>query len=60
MGSALLAPALLARVDPTDDALFYSVPRLVVHIDAATIAALTDLYREVLPAGGAILDLMSS
>jgi SAM-dependent methyltransferase len=32
----------------------------VNHIDDATIAALTDYYREVLPAGGAILDLMSS
>ena len=30
------------------------------HIDDATIAALSDYYREVLPPGGAILDLMSS
>src|SRR5258706_2999842 len=30
------------------------------QIDAAAIAAVTDLYREVLPPGGAILDLMSS
>ncbi len=29
------------------------------HIDDAAIAAITDLYREILPAGGAILDLMS-
>jgi hypothetical protein len=29
------------------------------HIDDAAIAAVTDLYREVLPAGGAILDVMS-
>jgi Methyltransferase domain len=29
------------------------------HIDGAAIAAVTDLYREVLPAGGAILDVMS-
>jgi SAM-dependent methyltransferase len=28
-------------------------------IDAAAIAAITDLYRETLPPGGAILDLMS-
>jgi SAM-dependent methyltransferase len=32
----------------------------VNHIDDATIAALTAWYREVLPPGGAILDLMSS
>lgn len=31
----------------------------VRRIDAAAIAAITDLHREVLPAGGAILDLMS-
>jgi len=30
------------------------------RIDDAAIAAITDLYREVMPAGGAILDLMSS
>src|SRR5690348_5753396 len=29
------------------------------QIDAAAIAAVTNLYREVLPPGGAILDLMS-
>lgn len=48
------------RIDPSPDALFYGVARLVTHIDDATIAALTDYYREVLPAGGAVLDLMSS
>lgn len=30
------------------------------HIDAVAVAAITDLYREVMPAGGAILDVMSS
>jgi len=29
------------------------------EIDNAAIAAITDLYRQILPAGGAILDLMS-
>jgi SAM-dependent methyltransferase len=29
------------------------------HIDAAALAAVTNLYREILPAGGAILDVMS-
>jgi SAM-dependent methyltransferase len=32
----------------------------VVHIDEGAIAAVTQLYRELLPSGGAILDLMSS
>lgn len=48
------------KEDPGDDAAFYVVPRLVTHIDEAAIAALTDFYRQVLPPGGTILDLMSS
>jgi len=32
----------------------------VTRVDPATLAAVTDLYREVMPAGGAILDVMSS
>lgn len=48
------------RFDEAPDAEFYSAPRLVTHIDDSTIAALTQLYRETLPPGGAILDLMSS
>lgn len=48
------------RVDESPDEHFYGVPRLVTHIDDATIAALTDYYRETLPAGAEILDWMSS
>ncbi len=48
------------RQDESPDARFYAVPRFVNHIDDATIAALTDYYREVLPAGGFVLDAMSS
>lgn len=48
------------RADESDDALFYSQPRFVTHIEPATIAAVTQLYRAILPPGGAILDLMSS
>jgi len=39
---------------------FYAAPRFVTHIDDIAIAALTQFYRERLPAGGHILDLMSS
>jgi SAM-dependent methyltransferase len=53
-------PGFFDRQDEADDAGFYAQPRFVVHIDAATIAALTRVYRELLPAGGAVLDLMSS
>ena len=60
-GSArMLAQELFRRVDESPDALFYEVPRLVTHIDDPAIAAVTQLYREYFPAGGAILDLMSS
>jgi SAM-dependent methyltransferase len=55
-----LSRVFFDRQDEGDDADFYAMPRLVVHIDAATIAALTQVYRELLPERGAILDLMSS
>ncbi len=48
------------RYDETPDEEFYNVPRLVIHIDERAIAAVTQLYRELFPPGGAILDLMSS
>ena len=48
------------REDESPDDLFYAVPRLVTHIDADAIAAVTRLYRDYLPADGAVLDLMSS
>jgi SAM-dependent methyltransferase len=48
------------RYDETPDAWFYRQPRLVTHIDDAAIAAVTQLYRELFPPGGAVLDLMSS
>ncbi|MSP66648.1 MAG: methyltransferase domain-containing protein [Alphaproteobacteria bacterium] len=55
-----LPPQLTQRIDDGDDALFYAPPRLVTHIDAAAIAALGACFVRRLPAGGAILDLMSS
>ena len=48
------------RQDETDDAVFYETPRLVVHIDSATIESLTQVYREFIPEGVDVLDLMSS
>lgn len=48
------------RPDETPDEVFYRIPRLVMHIDAAAVAAVTQLYREYFPAHGVILDLMSS
>ena len=48
------------RIDDSDDEVFYSTPRLVVHIDEGAIAKVGDIYARLLPQGGAILDLMSS
>lgn len=48
------------RYDEAPDEEFYKEPRLVTHIDERAIAAVTQLYREFFPEGGAILDLMSS
>jgi SAM-dependent methyltransferase len=48
------------RADETPDDEFYRTPRIVTHIDDGAIAAVTQLYRELFPAGGEILDLMSS
>ena len=48
------------RYDETPDEEFYKTPRLVTHIDDHAIAAVTQLYRELFPPGGEILDLMSS
>ena len=55
-----LSPQAFVRMDESADEEFYQEPRLVTHIDDRAIAAVTQLYRETLPAGGAILDLMSS
>ncbi len=48
------------RTDESPDENFYAAPRFVTHIDDAAIAAVTQIYREYFPPGGAILDLMSS
>ena len=59
-GDGLYPPAAYDRDDESSDAGFYGFPRKVVHIDDGAIAALGRLYAEVLPAGGRLLDLMSS
>jgi SAM-dependent methyltransferase len=48
------------RIDDDDDAVFYSTPRPVVHIDPGAIMKVGEIYARVLPQVGAILDLMSS
>lgn len=53
-------PELFRRQDESDDRLFYSEPRLVVHIDYEAIGAISAYFRDALPSEGVVLDLMSS
>ena len=55
-----LPEAAFEKMDPSPDAEFYSFPRFVTHIDDGAIAVVTQAYRERLPPGGKVLDLMSS
>src|SRR4051812_18986354 len=55
-----LPSGAFVKIDAEDDALFYEPARLVHHIDDHAVATLTEFYRTVLPAGGVLLDLMSS
>ncbi|MGO9452020.1 MAG: class I SAM-dependent methyltransferase [Candidatus Binataceae bacterium] len=53
-------PDFFRRIDESEDELFYTQPRFVVHIDDGAIAKVGEIYARLLPQGGAILDLMSS
>jgi hypothetical protein len=55
-----LPQGAFTKIDAEEDEVFYEPARLVCHIDDGAIAALTEFYRAVLPAGGVLLDLMSS
>ncbi|USR90016.1 class I SAM-dependent methyltransferase [Phormidium yuhuli AB48] len=48
------------KLDSSDDARFYEIPRFVTHVDESFIDQLTQLYRDRLQANSHILDLMSS
>ncbi|MGE3960294.1 MAG: class I SAM-dependent methyltransferase [Dehalococcoidia bacterium] len=60
MDAPELPPHFFRRADMSSDRFFYEEPRLVTHIDDATIDALTALYRELIPPDTRVLDLMSS
>jgi hypothetical protein len=55
-----LPQSAFSKIDTEEDDIFYEPPRLVYHIDEGAVAALTQFYRQVLPPGGVLLDLMSS
>ena len=48
------------RADEGDDENFYTLPRLVYHIDEPAVAALTQYYRSNIAPGSKILDICSS
>ena len=48
------------REDESDDGVFYTQPRLVVHINDYAIEAIRQYFSQELPENGSILDLMSS
>jgi len=55
-----LPQGAFAKIVAEEDEIFYEQARLVYHIDEGAVAALTEFYRKMLPAGGVLLDLMSS
>jgi SAM-dependent methyltransferase len=55
-----LYPEFFRRVDEAPDELFYRTPRLQAHhIDEGADKAAHDIYNELLPTGGNILDFMA-
>ncbi|HXN85925.1 MAG TPA: methyltransferase domain-containing protein [Candidatus Binataceae bacterium] len=58
--SSHFKPEFFRRIDDSEDELFYSAPRFVVHIDDGAIRKVGEIYAQLLPQGGDILDLMSS
>ena len=53
-------PEFFQREDDGNDAEFYTMPRLVVHIDDGAIMAVGRLFQQLIPENAEVLDLMSS
>ncbi|BDA49429.1 hypothetical protein COCOBI_14-0460 [Coccomyxa sp. Obi] len=49
-----------SKLDQGSDRQFYDAPRLVTHVDDTFLRKVTQLYRQRIPEGAAVLDLMSS
>jgi hypothetical protein len=56
----VLEPRQRQKLNGGDDRAFYSAPRFVHHLDTGFRAQLTQLYRQLVPDGGDVLDLCSS
>ena len=54
------SPEFFEREDESNDALFYTEPRMVVHIDEQAIAAVSRLFLDLISPESVVLDLMSS
>lgn len=48
------------RLDDSNDAVFYSTPRMVDHLDTTAIEQVRNIYARLLKPGIKVLDLMSS
>mmetsp|Transcript_16768 Transcript_16768/g.38726 ORF Transcript_16768/g.38726 Transcript_16768/m.38726 type:complete len:355 (-) Transcript_16768:1129-2193(-) len=53
-------PQDFSRSDPSNDKGFYTIPKLVYHIDEPAVASLTQYYRKNIQAKSDILDICSS
>ena len=51
-----LTPDMFERLDENDDALFYTLPRKLVHIDDGAIAAAGQCIAQTFAPGGVLLD----
>jgi SAM-dependent methyltransferase len=56
----LFSPEMFERIDESDDSLFYTLPRKVVHIDDPAIRAAGQVIATTFAPNGVLLDLMSS
>ena len=56
---AKLLPEFFRRDDEGPDERFYAAPRFTTHLGPAASSAAAERYRDLLPAGGHILDLMA-
>jgi SAM-dependent methyltransferase len=56
----VLTSAQRQKQDGVSDREFYSTPRFVTHVDRTFLRQLTELYRQRIPAGSAVLDIGAS
>ena len=50
----------MSRMDERDDAVFYTSPRMVQHLDARALETVNALYQRLIPTQADVLDLMAS